>query len=98
VDWTYNPAGQGGEPSGFRIWLTAGSSVNYAASEEDTVAYVRGRYLFSVDLTGLTDGAAYAIGVRAYNSTGDETNTLVSLVMGDGTGPDQVDELTIEAA
>lgn len=93
VSWTYNSGGQGGAPTSFRVWATAGGSVNYAASPLATVPYVAGILFYSTDLTGLTGGTSYAVGVRATNATGDELNTTFVSAVADTTGPDAVEGL-----
>ncbi|HEY1117568.1 MAG TPA: hypothetical protein VGE43_07675, partial [Acidimicrobiales bacterium] len=50
---------------------------------------------FSVDLTGLSDGTIYLIGVRAFNATGDDGNTVTVSAVSDSTGPDPVVDLAI---
>jgi hypothetical protein len=92
--WAYNPAGQGASPTGFKVWATIGGTVNYAASPVLTVPYQIGTRSYSADLTGLTGGTAYTIGLRAYNATGIETNTTqVAPVTGKTTAPSDVDSL-----
>lgn len=94
VEWSYNPRSQGGAPTSFKVWATSGGSVNYAVSPATTATYRVGTLRFSATLSGLPDGTSYAIGVRAHNASGDETNTLATSVKGDSTGPSAVDGLT----
>lgn len=94
VEWGYATAGQRGAPTGFKVWATAGASVNYAVSPAATVSYAAGRPSHTATLTGLVDGTSYSIGVRATNAKGDETNTNKTTVVGDSTGPDAVEGLT----
>ena len=44
------------------------------------------------------DGVTYVIGVRAYNATAEEPNTMTVTVTADATGPEPVDSLTAVAA
>mgnify|MGYP003532320853 FL=1 len=98
AEWAYNSASQGGAPTGFKVWLTLGDTPNYVASPAATVAYSTGTPYFRATLTGLTDATEYVVAVRAYNAAGNETNTsATSLVVGDSTGPDSVDDLTATA-
>lgn len=97
VTWTYNSRGQGGAPTSFKVWMTAGTSVNYAVSPNATATYSAQTQSYRVTLTGLSDATDYVIGVRATNSHGDETNTTKVSVTGDTTGPDAVDSLTATA-
>ncbi len=91
VTWTYNPAGQGGAPTGFHVYQGT-PTVSYG-SPVATVAYVAGRVTFAVYLTGLADGVVYQVGVRAYNMTAEEPNPIVVSVTGDVVGPAAVENL-----
>lgn len=94
VAWVYSPAGEGGPPTEFRVWITAGSTVNYAAAPAATVA-ANGSRWYSVDLTGLTNGQAYAVGVRSANAIGVELNTTATATFTASTvGPAAVQNLT----
>lgn len=95
VDWAYVSAGQSGAPTGFRVWLTAGPTVNYAAAPAVTVPAVGNNPLrfYSAALSGLSDGVEYAIGVRAYNASGAETNTVAASVVGSSVPPADVQDL-----
>lgn len=97
VTWAYNPRGQGGAPTSFKVWLTAGTSVNYAASPATTVTYSAHTQSYRVTLSGLSDATAYVVGVRATNASGDETNATKVSIVGDTTGPNAVDSLTATA-
>lgn len=99
VTWSFNPAAWYGQspPASFKVWLTAGASVNYAVSPATTAAYVRGRLIYTADLSGLSHGTLYSVGVRATNATGDEANTTQVQVTGNATGPDGVDDLAATA-
>jgi hypothetical protein len=89
VSWAWLPRPNEANPTGFRVWLTAGVTVNYAAAPTATVAFVAGRRAYGAALTGLVAGTTYSIGVRAYNAAGDEPNTeraeLVGLASPPGT-------------
>lgn len=87
VSWIFPTNAIGGAPTGFRVWATAGSTVNYGAAATATVAYVAGQLHYSTTLTGLTDGQAYAIGVRAYNATAEESSTLSASIVADDSPP-----------
>lgn len=87
VSWAFPTNALGGAPTGFRVWATAGTSVNYGAAPTTTVAYVANQLHYSVTLTGLTDGQAYAIGARAYNATAEESNTLSASIVADDSAP-----------
>jgi hypothetical protein len=49
---------------------------------------------FQANLVGFSDGTAYALGIRAYNSSGEESNNAVVTVTADATGPSAVGSLT----
>lgn len=98
VDWAYSPAGQGGRPTGFHVWLAAGGTVDYESPPAATVSYtgsILGPWLFTAGLAGLTDGTLYTVGVRAYNGSGTEANTDTVQVTGKSSGPAEVDNLSI---
>lgn len=95
VEWQYATGGQGAAPTGFRVY--AGTPAVSYASPAATVTYSTGRATFAADLTGLTGGASYEIGVRSYNAVGEETNTAVVTLVADTAGPDPVVNLSITA-
>jgi hypothetical protein len=49
---------------------------------------------FQATLTGLINGDTYVIGVRAYNSYGEEQNTITVSCVADAVGPGPVVNLT----
>lgn len=96
VTWHYASEGQGGAPTGFKVWATSGASVNYAAAPNATVPYTAaGPY--AVKVSGLAAGT-YAIGVRSYNGTGTETNTTSTAAATiPSSGPSPVESLAVAA-
>jgi hypothetical protein len=103
VEWHYNqltrpPANaqiaSRGMPTGFHVYKGTGGVPNYA-SPAATVLFGTG-FLnnFRAALSGLTDGTAYTIGVRAYNATAEEQNTTTVTVTADASGPTAVLDLT----
>lgn len=98
VTWSY-PEGWSALPipTGFRVWITAGAVVNFAAAPSATVAFGAPGGHYRAVVTGLVGGAAYAVGVRAYNAAADDGNADSHGVIGKTAGPDAPDELTIEA-
>jgi len=94
VSWVYNPGGQGSSPTGFHLYLGAGS-VDYA-SVAGVYPYERGSIgrNYTLRLSGLSDGTTYLIGVRSFNTSGEEPNTATVSVVGSTTGPDSVSTLT----
>ncbi len=99
VEWSYCPAMGPGVPTGFHVYLGSGSGAlpDYTSPAAE-VAYGAGVFdAFVADLAGLTDGATYSVGVRAFNASGEETNTASITVTADATGPMPVDFLTATA-
>lgn len=93
VEWTYNPGGQGSSPTGFHVY--AGTpAIDYTTSLAIVPADLSrlGR-TYRATLTGLTDGAAYEVGVRAFSTAGEEGNTSVVNVTATSTGPAAVASL-----
>jgi hypothetical protein len=97
VEWFYPPTSGAKAPTGFDVYCTAGDFVSYA-SPAATVAFNTGfQNAFVCNLTSLSGGQIYSIGVRAYNTCGAETNTVVVSVTADASGPAAVDSLTATA-
>ena len=93
VVWSYAAGGQGGAPTGFHIYIGT-PTVSYT-SPVLTTGYSSGIAVFSATLTGLTAGATYQVGVRAYNGTAEETNTVTrTFTEPSGTAPLPVVNLT----
>lgn len=84
VEWAW-PYAARPYPTGFKVWLTAGSTTNFAASPAATVAFTGPSG--AATLAGLADGSAYVVSVRAYTALADDGNTLSAAVTGDSTGP-----------
>jgi hypothetical protein len=94
VEWSYPPGVPSKRPSGFRVWFVASPGpINYAATP-DAVADFMGPGAHRATLSGLTDGVDYLVGVRAYNSDGDDGNSSSVVVTGSTIGPDAVEGLT----
>lgn len=94
VGWTWLPRPGESAPTGYKVWVTSGTSVNYAAAASATVAHVGVGSRHSASVSGLTDGTTYAIGVRAYNAVGDELNTNKVTIVGRSTGAGAVGGLS----
>jgi hypothetical protein len=92
VAWQYHPGGQGGAPTGFRVY--AGTPTPDYGTIAATVPYSAGRSAYLATLPGLTNGSVYQVAARAYNAIGTESNAVVASFTADGTGPDPVDGLT----
>ena len=98
IEWSYLAISTAAKkPTGFNVYSSTGSTPNYS-SPVATVPFSSGLFnAFSTTLTGLTNGTTYAVGVRAYNSTGQESNNVFVLVTADSVGPSPVIDLTITA-
>jgi hypothetical protein len=99
VEWAYNTINPLPVPTGFHVYKGTGGTPNYA-SPAATVSFngaIAGSGAFLADLAGLTDGVTYTIGVRAYNSTAEEPNTVTVDCAADATGPSAVLSLTATA-
>jgi hypothetical protein len=93
VEWTYlRPPGRP-DPAGFKLWITAGTSVNYLASPALTVGS-RGSRSYRATLPGPYAGPTYAVGVRAYAGALDDGGTLAAIVEPDSSAPDAPDDLS----
>jgi hypothetical protein len=92
VAWQYNPGGQGGAPTGFRVYRGT-PAVDYGTVAA-TVPYSAGVAAYVATLSGLVDGSIYTVAVRAFNAVGTESNATVATFTADGTGPDPVNGLT----
>lgn len=92
VDWVFVRGVGPAEPTDFDVFITAGTSVTYG-TPATTVSYVNGRSIYTANLTGLTHGTAYKIGVRPKNATGNGTPIEVGIT-GKATGPDQPESIS----
>jgi hypothetical protein len=94
VEWGYfNPASAATTPLGFHVYIGVGS-LSYATPAA-TVSYASSiMNAFMTILTGLTSGTTYTIGVRAYNATAEEPNTVTIACTSDATGPSAVQALS----
>jgi hypothetical protein len=94
VDWHYSPIGQNGAPTGFLVYMTAGSTPGYGGSPV-SVPYAVGQPSFTTTFAGLTDATTYTVSVRATNATATEPNvTAFATFIADATPPTVVDGLT----
>ena len=77
---------------------TWGRAAPSYATPATTISYATGiQSTFVANLSGLTDGTTYAIGVRSFNASGEEANTISLSVAADATGPRPVDSLAATA-
>lgn len=94
VEWWSPPVSGPAAPTGFRVY--AGTpTISYAAGPAAVVAPSSSRLgVYQASLAGLTPGSAYAIGVRAWNGTGEEPNTATVSATTSSAGPAAVTTLT----
>jgi hypothetical protein len=93
VEWICPISDPSGQPDGFHVYITLGSTVDYS-KPATTVPWSSGRFgAFTTDQAGMTDGFLYSIGVRAYGAIGEESNTVAVTVKADSTPPSLVDSL-----
>lgn len=96
VSWVGDPFGT--PPQGFRVYLFPAGAPSYSTPAA-TVASPRGSLtrVYTTTLAGLSDGVAYEVACRAWNATGEESNTTTAAVTGMAAGPSPVVSLTATA-
>jgi hypothetical protein len=87
-------------PTGFHVWATVGIVVDYSASPALVIAYPagsppQGYRPLTGTVAGLAGGTGYAVGVRAYNTAGDDGTTDPVLVTPASAAPLAVGSPTI---
>ena len=96
AEWSYNTINPLPVPTGFHVYL--GTPMISYGSPAATVSYqssIAGTFV--ANISGLTGGDVYQLGVRAYNSTAEEPNTNIVTVTADSVGPGPVVSLTAVA-
>ncbi len=97
VEWYYPLTRGPTVPIGFNVYLGTGGTPSYATPAA-TVLYSAGLFnVFVANIAGLSDGTTYSVGVRAYNGSGAEQNTIAVSVTADAIGPAAVDSLLATA-
>ena len=92
AEWYYPPVSGPTAPTGFNVYhglslplsYTSPTVVSYSSAIANT---------FVSNIGPLSDGVTYFIGVRAFNATAEEPNTVTVSVTADATGPAPVDDL-----
>lgn len=94
VIWQHPFSPSGKAPSGFHVY--SGTPIVSYSAPAATVAYSPNdpARTYSALLSGLSDGSAYQVVVRAFNGSGEEPNTTVVSVTGRASGPAPVVSLT----
>jgi hypothetical protein len=97
VEWGFANVQPARVPTGFHVYIGTGGVPSYITPAA-TVSYASAiANTFVANLTGLSGGTVYTIGVRAFNASAEETNTTTVNVTADTTGPAPVDSLTATA-
>jgi len=101
ASWAHAPGGRP-IPAGFRVWATPGVSVDFTSAPAITLAFSPAGYggragWFSVTLPGLTPGAGYAVGIRAYNGSGDDGGSVQATATATASPPGPVGGLSASA-
>ena len=94
VEWTQPPVTGLKAPTGFHVYWGTGGTPNYSAIKATVLAGSAIAGSFVANLSGLMNAIAYTFGVRAYNSTAEETNVNSVTVVADSAGPAPVVSLT----
>lgn len=105
VEWVYGQASGPTAPTGFHVYIGTGGRPDYTSPATVTTPGLPGNLTvipfnlsvagsFVANIPSLTNGTTYTIGVRAFNATGEETNTNTVAVTADTSGPAPVDSLT----
>jgi len=87
VEWGYSQVQGPTAPQGFNVYCTAGTVISYGSPAVVVPASASLFNMFQSQIAGLTDGTTYTIGVRAYNTSGEEPNTTTVQVVADASGP-----------
>jgi hypothetical protein len=93
VAWTKPATTGASEPSGFHLYTGTGGAPNYGAIAATVLSGAAVSGSFALNLTGFTSGVPYTIGVRAFNSIAEESNTHSVTVTANGVGPTAVQGL-----
>jgi hypothetical protein len=93
VEWNSPAMGSRRRPTGFRVYAQPDDLTDYTTPAAVTPFATDLSGTFAVEIGPLTDGACYAIGVRAYNANGEEQNSNTIRVMIDGQPPSPIDAL-----
>jgi len=94
LEWKQPQSSAAKAPIGFHVYYWSGGTPNYSTIRATVSggAALGGTYV--ANLAGLTDGVAYSLAVRAFNTTAEENNTATVSVVADATGPSSVISLT----
>lgn len=77
MDWHHVLLDASRKPTGFHVYQGTGGTPSYVTPVA-TVPYGNGLNFYTASVAGLTGDTAYTFGVRAYNATGEESNTITA--------------------
>jgi hypothetical protein len=80
-------------PTGFNVYIGTSGVPDYTSAVAKVAYNSSLASSFVANLSGLTNGTTYTIGVRAYNATAEEQNTSTVSCAGDSVGPSAVQNL-----
>ncbi len=93
VEWTAVSTDARRRPVGFNVYAQAGTLTDYTTPIA-VVPFLTDRAgSFAAEINSLIDGATYAIGVRAWNASGEESNVSCIYVDADSSPPSPVGSL-----
>lgn len=97
VEWAYNTLNPSPVVTGFHVYIGVGTPPTYITPAATVLFQSAIAGSFVANLAGLTNGATYQIGVRAYNAVAEEPNVVVVSVVAISIGPTAVIDLTAAA-
>ena len=95
IEWAYPYRQPNPKPKGFRVYIGTGPAPDYSAPVA-TASYLQGQLVFRTTIGPLVGGQAYTIGVRAFTSAVEETNTDTISATPISQGPASVQAVTIQ--
>jgi hypothetical protein len=93
VEWMSCCSDRSRLPLGFHLYLGTGGTPDYSKPAATVAMSDQRQGCFAADLNDLINQTRYMIAVRAFNSVGEEANTIVLSVEADGDPPSVVDLL-----
>ena len=80
VSWAYAPAESWGTPTGFHVYISPGATVDYS-SPAASVSYSARWIGYACVLPGPYPDSNHTAGVRSFNATGVEANTVTAVAL-----------------
>ncbi|MDR3622800.1 MAG: hypothetical protein P4L85_25830 [Paludisphaera borealis] len=91
IEWTSQATDPRRRPTGFHVYAQSGVLTDYTTPAAVAPYATDLSGTFAVEIGPLVDGVTYAVGVRAYNTYGEEHNTTSVPVRADGLPPSPLD-------